>query len=59
LAAKIGPTRDEACGHINKLSGLNVKVELADIGLRRRVWRSELAFSDDELTPGEIEKISV
>jgi hypothetical protein len=41
----------------NTLSALNTKVELADVSLRLRVWRSGLAFSDDELAPGEIEKI--
>jgi hypothetical protein len=41
------------------LSALDVKVKLADVGLRLRVGRSGLAFRDDELTPGEIEKISV
>jgi hypothetical protein len=43
----------------NTLSALDVKVELADVGLRLRVGRSGLAFRDDDLTPGEIEKISV
>jgi hypothetical protein len=43
----------------NMLSALNAKVELADFGLRLRVWRSGLASRDDELPPGEIEKISV
>jgi hypothetical protein len=55
-----------AGGHISAdrvkyktLSALDVKVELADVGLRLRVGRSGLAFRDDDLTPGEIEKISV
>ena len=43
----------------NTLSALDVKVGLADVGLRLRVWRSGLAFGDDEPAPGEIEKISV